>query len=196
MLNNQSRELSEIETLREELGLYRFFVQDPELRQRIKEWIDSSQELTAGTQNAYLQQQLSSLRSEHPMRWIPEKTSGNECFPSDCSSCEHYGNACPLFSREVKRSRRRRLQEAQTPTQSREVWMDLHHQTGCGRIPEWLEEWREQHKPMIKEGHELLAECQDLTTDASGDMEKLPEDMRETVERDDIMSFGGGVSDA
>lgn len=194
--NSQEHQISEIQTLREELGMYRFFVEDPQLREEISEWIDRSQNLTAGTQNAFMQEQLSELRSEYPMRWIPERVSGTECFPDDCSDCRHYGNACPVVSdRERRRSRRRRLQGADTPTESRGVWMDIHHETGCHRIPQWLQEWREQYQPLIEEGHELLESVQDLTMDATGDREKLPEDMREAVDSDDVMTFGG-VSDA
>lgn len=199
METKRSRHHSEIQTLRSELGIYRFYVTDKKLRERITAWIEKSTDLHAGTQNAYLQGKFSRLRSDYPMRWRPERTSGEECFPEECSDCEHYGQACPMLTdREIRRARERKLQQAETEGESRSVWMDLHYKTGCERIPEWLEAWEEQYLPLVKEGHELFAECQELTTDATGDREKLPEEQREAVERDDIMSFGpqGGPDNA
>ena len=197
MQSKRSRHRSEIQTLRSELGMYRFFVQDKALRERITAWIERSTDLSAGTQNAYVKGQFSELRSEYPMRWIPERTSGEECFPAGCSDCKHYGQACPMLSdREIRRARDRRLRQAETEEQSRSVWMDLHHKTGCERIPEWLQQWEEQYQPLVAEGHELLAECQELTADATADMEQLPEEQREAVQRSDIMSFGSGVDNA
>lgn len=192
-MTNKTRS-SEIQQLRQELQTYRFYVVDDELRSDIKEWIQEAQSLNAGSVQEFVRGELMQMRSEHPMRWVPELQRAEEGFPSECSGCEHVKRgSCPVVTdRERRRSRKRRLEQAETEADARKVWEEISVRTGCKRIPEWLEEWGSEHQEFIKRGHRLLDRVEDLTQDATEDAAELPEELQNVGEQDEVMAFGGG----
>lgn len=195
MTNKTDNRETEIATLRQELGFYRAFARG-ELREEIKQWIADARGKDAGSVAEFIRGQLMEMRAAHPMRWSPHLQHGAEGFPDACEGCEHYGKACPVVSdRERVRARERRLSEAQTESAARAVWRDISVQTGCRRIPEWLQEWSTEHEGFVTEGHRLLERAESLTMDASEDMEQLPEHLRSVdADEDDVLALGG-VSD-
>lgn len=196
MINGKSHKqqhTTEMETLRSELSMYRFYVKNPELRAELKAWIREAAEKEAGTLQEYLQQQLLELSREYPMRWSPGFQSGAEGFPDGCEKCPHYAKACPILKDRSKRlTRERKLEEAETEAQQRGVWEEQAVETGCVQIPEWLETFGSGHKQFIQRGHALMERCEDLTLDAEKDMEELPEDLQGVEERGDVLALGGG----
>lgn len=196
MINGKShrrQHTTEMGTLRSELSMYRFFVEDPELRAALKAWIQEAAEKDAGTLNEYLQQQLLELSREYPMRWTPELQSGVEGFPDECEGCPDYGKACSILKDRSKRlTRKRKLEEANTEAEERAVWEEQAVETGCVQIPEWLQEFGSDHKQFIQRGHALMERCEDLTLDAEKDMEELPEELQGVEERGDVLALGGG----
>lgn len=196
MSETNQQQISELQTLRHELGLYRFYVRDAELRSEIKAWIAEAQDKDAGTVQEWLRRKLMEMRSEYPMRWEPQLQRAAEGFPDSCEGCEHVKRgSCPVVTdRERRKARERQLSQVDTEQAARAVWEEHAVETGCQRIPEWLQEWGSEHEGFVQRGHRLLERVEDLTLDAEGDMERLPQDLQEVGERDDVMALGGELN--
>ncbi|MFC7134335.1 MULTISPECIES: hypothetical protein [Salinibaculum] len=155
-------DLAELEQIRLELRDYRNEVDDPDLREAIHDWLDESHErVDADTIAEFMNGRLTQMLSDYEMFYSSEVDSPGEAFPDDCSDCRHYGSACPVLVGPVEPEfRERRLAEAETESQQRQVFQQQAIDTGCKRIPEFLEEWDEEHADFVRRGDDLLYRAQ------------------------------------
>lgn len=177
-MNQRPSTVTELQDLRQEIRRYRIVVENPEIRASIAEFLEDTRGGDVLTPHSFLKRWLMSLRQEYEMKFMPSLHTGAEAFPEECADCRHYGNACPWFTRKIRRSRERRLASAETRGERREVWEDLAVETGCKRVPEKLEEWEEQQKPEVERGERLLEKIEDLTLPEAGSESGLPDDVK------------------
>lgn len=155
---------STIEIIRDDLLQQQRFVNDDDLRARIADWIDRSLKYTdADTAGDYVENRLNELFAEYDMYYSPEVSSGDEAFPDDCAGCPHYGSSCPVLTNGThEQARKRKINDAETERDVRDVYAQQARKTGCTQIPRFLQEWDEKHSDLVREGHEILTELADL----------------------------------
>lgn len=190
-MNAKPSTVTELQDLRQEIRRYRIVVDDPELRAAISSFLEDTRGGDVLTPHAYLKRWFTSLRQEYEMKFMPSLHTGAEAFPDECAGCEHYGNACPWFTRRIRRSRKRRLASADSRQERREVWEDLAVETGCHRVPEKLQEWEEQQQPEVERGERLLEKIEDLTLPEAGNETGVPEELQRESGADEFLDSDG-----
>lgn len=148
----------ELAELRRELRELRMYLDDhPDLKDRVNAWISSSLAVTdADTAREYVEKQLEQYLIEYPMYHSPGVDRGEDAFPDECADCQHYGSACPVLQDDVeKRWRERKLAEAETDEEARQVYQQQAIDTGCKRIPEHLERWDTEIADLVRDGEKL-----------------------------------------
>ncbi|ELZ14415.1 hypothetical protein C478_07317 [Natrinema thermotolerans DSM 11552] len=164
---------STVAYIRSELIETQLLIRDDDLRDRVEAWVQESYDVTeADTAAEYVGSRLNGLLAENDMYHSPEVRRGEDAFPADCEGCPHYGSSCPvLLDNNRVKARERRLTDADTERDAREVFQRQARETGCVVIPALLEEWEAKHSDMVREGHELLTEVSDLihTTDENSE---------------------------
>lgn len=154
---------STISRIRDELIQQQLLVRDDEVRGRIEEWIKQSLQYSdADTAGDYVESRLNELLSTHEMYASPDVNTPEDAFPEDCESCPHYASSCPmLLDRTRVQERERKLEDASTEREARQVFDAQSRQTGCVVVPEVLSEWDDKHASLVREGHELLTQIGD-----------------------------------
>lgn len=172
-------ELAELEQIRRKLRDYREYVDDPQLRKEIQAWLDESHErVDADTVGEFVSARLTSLLAQHDMFHSSEVDSAGEAFPSECADCRHYGSACPVLVGPTEPDfRERKLAEATSETEERQVFERQSVDTGCVRIPEFLDEWDDEYADFVHDGDRLLHRAEESVLDGSefdvGDGEEI-----------------------
>lgn len=156
---------SDVEEIRRLLRSRREYVDDPELRDEIQSWIDKSHETTdADTVGEYVSARLTELLGEYPMYMASSVDSASEAFPAECLECDHYGAACPVLVGPVEPDfRERKLAGAGTQAEERQVMERQATDTGCLRIPDFLNEWESEYADHVAEGERLLKHAEEQT---------------------------------
>lgn len=174
---SEQRRAGEIGTIRADLKRLKLLVDDAELFTAIEDWIDASYDRTeADSAQAYIETSLDELLAEWPMYHDPMLEHGTEGFPDACEGCRHYGGACPMLrDREVKRSRERRLAEADSDEEARTVYREQATDVGCHRVPEFLGEYESQHAEFAKRGRTLQATAERQVSSLDVDVDGLDE---------------------
>lgn len=151
----------DLEQIRRQLRELQVDVADDELRQDIQDWLGESYErIDADSLAGFVTSRLTQMLAEYDMFNSTDVEAGAEAFPDACSECRHYGSACPVLVGPVEPEwREMRLAQAASETEERQVFQQQAVDTGCKRIPEFLEEWDEDHSAFIQRGEELLAEA-------------------------------------
>lgn len=188
---------SSLAEIRQELQRLLPYVDDPELRRRGESWLDESYDRTeADTAQEFLDAELTAMLKENAMYHAPELEHGAEAFPDACEDCRHYGSACPLFRDRVeKRWREKRLEQAETDQEAREVYQQQAIDIGCLRIPEFLETFDDQHADFTKAGRDLVREVRDeISTTEIGGIGLGDDDDGTDPEPEPVATDGGGGS--
>lgn len=148
--------------LREEVR----FVDDPELRSRIYDWLREVAELPGGEVLEIVDHRLTTLRqreeeshgmAEFEMRRVDG--GGEEEFPDSCQGCDHYGTRCPVFVDPVERDRREQLQEANADAdsaQKRRAYRRYAESVGCHQITSAIADHAGEHQSLRKRGLDLI----------------------------------------
>jgi hypothetical protein len=154
-----SDDVGELVEIRRELREVRWFVDDDDLRERVNEWIDESHEQSdADTAEQYVESQLNRMLARNEMYHAPHLPRGADGFPDACEGCRHYGAACPVVRDDTeKRWRERKLADADTEQEARRVFQKQAVDVSCHRIPEFLDEWDNQHADFVRTGQMLLS---------------------------------------
>jgi len=153
----------ELERIRRELRTKREMVDDADLRKEIHEWISTSHDLVdADSVAEFVSSQLTEMLSEFTMYNSSGVDTGTEAFPDACKECPHYGSACPVLVGPVEPEfRERKLADASTEAEQRQVFERQAVDTGCVRIPEFLEEWDNDYAEFVHRGEDLLHEAEE-----------------------------------
>jgi hypothetical protein len=102
------------------------------------------------------------MLSEYTMYNSSGVDTGTEAFPDECKECPHYGSACPVLVGPVEPEfRERKLADASTEAEQRQVFERQAVDTGCVRIPEFLEEWDNDYAEFVHRGEDLLHEAEE-----------------------------------
>lgn len=153
------------EELREEVR----FVDEPDLKSRIYQWLEDVSKLPDGDAMDVVDHHLSEVRrkdgetegmGEFAMRRLDG--DGAEDFPDSCKGCEHYGSRCPVFVDPVERFRRDQLQEDHadsTPSQMRRAYRRYAEEIGCHQITQALSDAVEDHAELQRRGLALYQEA-------------------------------------
>lgn len=160
---SRNRRIPDVQWLRRQLSEMRFYVDDPELRERINSWIDKSHSLSdADTASEYVESRLREMAAEFPMYHSPEIRRGEDAFPDDCESCPHYGASCPVLTDpEEEDWRERKLDEAESERDAEQVYHRQATDTGCVVIPRLLSRWHDTYGQFVQKGESLLAEAEE-----------------------------------
>lgn len=156
-------ETSELAEIRRDLREMRWYLEDPELRERVSEWIDKSHdEADADTARQYLETELNSILATNAMYHTPDLNRGEDGFPDRCADCRHYGSACPVLLDDTEvRWRERELEQAETEQEARRIYQQQAIDVSCQLIPDLLETWDNQHADFIREGQQILSSVED-----------------------------------
>ena len=160
---------ADLEAIRTDLRRKREYLNDPELRERVHDWIAESYErLDVETVSEFMSSKLSGMLAEYDMYNSSAVDAGGEAFPDSCADCEHYGTACPVLVGPVEPEfRERKLAEVDTEADQRRIYEQQAVDTGCVRIPAFLGEWDSEHAAFIRRGEELLHEAEEHLLDVS-----------------------------
>lgn len=185
MSSRDRSQIGELTEIRRELRELRHYVEEAELREEIKDWIDRShEESDADTAREYLERELNALLADNPMYHAPDFERGSDAFPDKCQDCRHYGSACPVLRDDVEvRWRERKLDQAGNEEDARRIYQQQAIDVSCHVIPELLEEWDNRHADFIREGEELLSRVEES-------VRGLPEELETGVEP--AIADGGG----
>lgn len=172
--------------LRRYLSEFKLYVGDSELREEVTEWVEESRDMEDAASAAdYVRSGLLDVTASSEMYHSPTVKTAQDAFPTDCEDCRHYGSSCPILHDETTvRARERKLAEADTEAEAREVWEEQAERTGCVVIPGLLSEWGEDYQDFISRGYELYNRINDRV-DESGDGESP-----EFVDEDDDVLMG------
>lgn len=166
-LTQRQHRRDSIKWLSEELRDAVFYVEDPELKQRVVAWLKRASRLPVGDMMDLIENHLTRLRrirsdesdngyDEYAMRRLED--DGEDDFPDSCKGCEHYGTRCPIFVDPVERHRRTRLQDEyanKSATEMRQAYRRYAEANGCHQIPAALTDWEDDYQELITEGWEL-----------------------------------------
>jgi hypothetical protein len=116
--------IPELEQIRRDLRRYYKYVDDPELREEMSEWLDKSHErIDAESVAEFVSARLTSMLSDNEMYYSSRAESATDAFPDACSDCQHYGSACPVLVGPTEPEwRERKLDEATTEAEQRQVF--------------------------------------------------------------------------
>jgi hypothetical protein len=180
----EETEIAELEQIRRDLRTKREYVDDGELRAEIHAWLDESHERTdADTVAEFVSSRLTGMLAEHDMFHSSTVDSPGEAFPDACADCRHYGSACPVLVGPVEPEwRDRKLAEAESEADQRQIFQQQAVDTGCIRIPEFLDEWDEEHAEFVHRGETLLHKAEENYLD--------PDELDDT---DVDVDIGGGA---
>lgn len=169
---DESKDLGEKAEIRRELRMARMYIEDPELRQEVSDWITRSHELTeADTAEEFLERELNELLEEYAMYHSPATKRGEDDFPDSCKDCRHYGSACPVLLDLVETDwRERKLQEAGSEHEARRVYQEQARDVGCVQIPRFLNEYDTEHREFILEGQQLVDRVHEDIHEDPGDL--------------------------
>lgn len=164
-----SDDTADLEQIRSKLRSHREYVDDAELRHEIQAWLDESyQRVDADTVAEFVSAKLTSLLGDYDMFQSSAVNDPGEAFPDACSECRHYGSACPVLVGPTEPDyRERKLEEASTEAEARQVFERQAVDTGCIRIPEFLDEWDEEHSDFVHKGDKLLHRAEESFLDGS-----------------------------
>jgi len=186
--------VGELAEIRQELRKKRTWGDaDPDLREEIGEWIqDSHDKGDADTAEEFVERELNQLLAENEMYDAPSLSRGADGFPDRCADCRHYGAACPVLKdqREV-RWRERKLDQAETEREARQVYQQQAIDVECDVIPQLLSEWDNQHAEFIARGQELLARLEDAIMGLGDDTDDR-EQLASVDDLDDVAVGGEG----
>jgi hypothetical protein len=162
-------EIAELSEIRRKLRRYREYVDDKDLRKEIQEWLNESHKrVEADSVAEFVSARLTSLLSDHDMFHSAEANSPGAAFPEACADCRHYGSACPVLVGPTEPDfRERKLAEATTEAEERQVFERQATDTGCIRIPEFLDQWDDEYADFVHEGDELLHRVEETFLDGS-----------------------------
>jgi len=163
--------------LREEVQ----FVDDPDLKGRIYQWLRDVSELPGGDVLDIVDHHLSTVREkpddeegmgEFAMRRVDGDGTAN--FPDSCEGCPHYGTRCPVFVDPVERRRREQLQLEHTDADTsnkRRAYRRYAEEVGCHQITGALSDHVEQYQELQERGLDLLEES-DVTIGFTGEADE------------------------
>jgi hypothetical protein len=148
----------DLQRIRTDLREKREHVDDAELRTEVQEWIATSHDLVdADSVAEFVSSRLTEMLAKYTMYNSSGVDSGTEAFPNACADCPHYGSACPVLVGPVEPEfRERKLADAETEAEQRQVFERQAVDTGCVRIPEFLEEWDNEYAAFVHRGEDLL----------------------------------------
>lgn len=144
------------------------FVDDPELKSEIYQWLRDVAQRPGGDVFEIVDHTLTDVRQregetqglgEFEMRRLDG--DGEENFPDSCKGCEHYGTRCPVFIDPVERLRRKQLQteHAESDTsEKRRAYRRYAEDIGCHQITSALADNVEQFEELQQRGLDLLEE--------------------------------------
>jgi len=144
------------------------FVDDPEVKGRIYQWLRDVADLPGGDVLDIVDHNLSDVREkpgdaegmgEFAMRRLDG--DGSENFPDSCQGCEHHGTRCPVFVDPVERRQREQLQaeHADSDTsEKRRAYRRYAEDVGCHQITQALSEHVDRYQELQERGLELLEE--------------------------------------
>lgn len=179
MSSDRSR-FGELAEVRRDLRELRLYVEDAELAERIDDWIQASREASdADTAREYVESELNKLLANNKMYHAADVERGEDAFPARCSECVHYGSACPVLRDNTETVwRERKLEQAETEQEARQVYQRQATDVSCEVIPELLEEWDDRHADLARRGDELLSHALEAVR---GDVAELDEDPPEVL---------------
>jgi len=150
-------DVGEMAEIRRELRENRLYVEDDELRDEISEWIQESHEKgDADTAREFVERRLNRMLAENEMYDSARLSRGEDGFPAKCSDCRHFGSACPVLMDDIEVSwRERKLAEADSEREARNVFQQQAIDVGCRVIPQLLEEWDNDHADFVARGQRL-----------------------------------------
>lgn len=131
------------------------YVSDPELQEEILDWMEEADEVPASTLLDHVEGVLAEF-VQYPM--YRKHGDGSDDFPDNCQGCEHYREACPLFTQRRKRKKRERLQDELVGATEDEVKQKLRQLAGrvdCHVITDEIETWETEFSKLLSRGQDL-----------------------------------------
>lgn len=142
------------------------FVDGPELKAQIFDWLRDVGELPGGDVLEIVDHHLTQVRQkpddvqglgEFAMRRVDG--GGEENFPDGCKGCEHYGTRCPVFVDPLEQDRREQLQKeyADADTSAkRRAYRRYGETVGCHQITGALADHVESYQQLQERGLDLM----------------------------------------
>ena len=154
-----------LEWLSEELREEVRFVDDPDLKARIYDWLREMSDLPAGGVFDVVDNELTKVRQaddaegmgEFAMRRLEGDGEGD--FPDSCQGCEHYKTRCPVFCDPVERRRREQLQDrlSEAPSsEKRRSYRRFAEEIGCHQITRILSDNLDTYDDLRRRGLSLI----------------------------------------
>lgn len=134
------------------------YVADAELQDEILDWMEEADDVPASTLLDHVEGVLAGF-VEYPM--YRKNGDGSDDFPENCKGCDHYREACPLFTQRRKQYQRERLQDELVGASEDEVKQKLRQlagRVGCHVITEEIETWGTEFSELLTEGQRLRRE--------------------------------------
>lgn len=142
------------------------YIPDDELQLEVNDWLSEVEQLPETDVLDYIEAQLSQLRQRDGDDEVGQfdmyrsGDDGEKEFPKSCQNCPHYPIACPVFTRNVERDRRERMQADLAdadPTQVKNEYRQFAEDNDCFQIPRIIKEYDNQQAELLVEGRDLWA---------------------------------------
>ncbi len=164
--DTQSKRAQGLDRLYDQLSKAVDYVRNPDLQADINDWLKQVEQLPEADALDYIERRLSLLRQrtsddETTVGQFDMYRSGDDGdaeFPADCEGCDHYGVACPIFTKNVERDRRERLKrdlEDASPTRVKTEFRQLAQDNGCHVLPDIIEDYDTQYADLLRKGRDL-----------------------------------------
>jgi hypothetical protein len=135
--------------------------QEPDLQEAVMDWLDRAGEAPSASLSDHIQATLVEFETNYAM--YRTDTDGTDNFPDECSSCEHYPHACPIFTKQVWETELDRMEADLVGAPESEVkrrYRRFAGRVGCHVIPDRISEWEDQHADLLSEGRDLRRKTQ------------------------------------
>lgn len=178
-----------INWLTEELRLRVSYVEDPELKARVLNWLQTASKAPSGSVMDHVETKLSQARrddsGEHPTQFEMRRVDGDGAanFPDSCEGCPHYGVRCPVFVDPDEQDRRERLQDEfaeAPPDRVEQAYRRYGEQNDCHQILTALTDWSEGFEEIVVDGLELYKEVEGVVdvglTDEEAEAQRIVDD--------------------
>jgi len=172
--SEESRQSKGLDWLYDDLYRSLRYVEDDALARRINDWLMQVEQLPETDPLNYIERRLSQLRQRDSADGDGDRAvgqydmyrsgdDGEAEFPDACEGCPHHGVACPVFTSNVERDRRERMQrdlDNASPTRVKNAYRQFAEDNDCHRIPAFIEAYDGQHADLLKDGRTLYIKKQ------------------------------------
>lgn len=148
-----------IDRLYEHLDDVLSLIPDPDLQDRVLDWLDEADQAPAASILTHVETRLAEFETEYEMYAVDE--NGSKYFPDDCSDCDHYGIACPVITNRYEEIERKRLRDRLRGASEDEIKRELRRYAGqnkCVVIIELIETWENEYEELLERGRNLRRE--------------------------------------